>query len=522
LFVIAYILIPIIILFRKSRRENYSPLIRTQLSYLTLGFSLFLIVNLLTNSVLPVFFGIFFFNAIGPVFSLFLVGFIIYIITRHNFLDIRIVIQRGIIYTSLLAIIVGFYLTTIFILGLVFQQTTNITILVSAGLTAIIGIFGVPPIERYFRRVTDRIFFKGRYNYAEAMHELSEILNKTLVVDQIVGKTSEKLKQILRAENVEFALQEHMPEQSYALNTPPKIPIILEDRFIGVIQMGEKLSGDPYTNEDLELLQTFSYQAAVALEKAELYQKLKNYSQELEKSVQQRTAQIQSLQEEQAQMMIDISHGLQNPLTIMKGELGSLKKQIPEYTTLSALEKSIDEISKFIYDLLNLAQLESKREEFKEEFINFSELLNELVEYLNVLVREKDIILISSIESDIITVGKKEKIEELVVALVNNSIKYISNERKIWITLSRIDSVIELIVEDTGIGIHKDDLPYIFDRFYRAREGNGADIKGTGLGLAICKKIVEKHNGTIDVESESGKGTKISVKFWSKEESPPS
>ena len=131
-----------------------------QLKVLFAIYLFFLIVSVTTNWILPVYFQIFTFNAFGPTISLVVVGGIVYAITRYQFLDIRIVIQRGIIYTSLLAIVIGVYLTTVFLLGLLFQRTTNVTILVSAGLTALIGIFGVPPLERYFRKATDRIFFK--------------------------------------------------------------------------------------------------------------------------------------------------------------------------------------------------------------------------------------------------------------------------------------------------------------------------------------------------------------------------
>ncbi len=551
------------------KRKKSQGIQKTQLKYVATGVMIFFVPLFTTQLILPSF-GIFRFNNLGPLFTLPMVALISYAILRYRFLDIRVVIQRGLIYTLLLALVVGFYLAGISILGYFLQRTTNFTILLSALLTTILGIFGVPWIERYFRRITDRIFFKDKYDYSLAVQELSEILNKNVEVEHILNKVSQALRHIFRTENVDFILTPqqkwsdkrqfpttHAPypkqilsilkkqkepvlhseiphllnhaeiEQDYrvALSELQEvgnshgialtIPIILENEMLGFITLGQKLSGERYTHEDLHLLKTFSYQAAVALEKAALYEEVKGYSQELEERVEHRTAQLQQLQEEQKQMMIDISHGLQTPLTVVRGRLGFLKKKGSNQIHLSILERSIDEISKFIYDLLNLAQLEMSRDDFKKQLVNFSELLHELVEYFEILAQENDITLKAAIGPNIRIYGNKEKIEELITNLVSNAFKYTSPDRKnsIDLSLQRIKRQVLLTIQDNGIGISREDLPNIFTRFYRVKRGNGQNIKGTGLGLAICKKIVEKHNGMIEVESEWGKGTKFTIKF---------
>lgn len=491
-----------------------------------------------------------------------------YAIVKYQFLDIKIIIQRGIVFTALLVLIVGTYLVLVTFLGVIFQKTTNFTVLASAGITTIIGIFGVSYVERYFRKITNKFFFKDTYDYAEGLQELSEILNKNIDLKQIFKKTSKKLKEILGSssivfivtddnlvfqdgkkyrqkekvfsknliqffkkrdgvilfqniynllEDAEFTLREKdvLKElQKVAKKYKAEIIVPIINGPLIILFLGKKLSGGIYTKEDVRLLKTFANQASVAIEKAELYGKVKKYSQELEDRVVLRTTQIERLQKEQERMIVDISHGLQTPLTIIKGELGLLEKELPHNKKLGVFERSLDKISQFIYDLLRLTKLETEANGLLKERFSMTELLDGLVEYLNILMKEKNIILETSIERGVMIDGDKKKIEELMINLVSNSVKYIPHEsmkKKISITLATDKNLIRLEVWDNGIGISPDELEHIFDRFYRTEEAKKSYTRGTGLGLAISKKIVEIHGGKMHAESTLEKGTTFTV-----------
>ncbi len=488
---------------------------KAQIKYVIAGWGLLILGATATNLILPYFTGNADWSKFGPIFSIFMVGFITYAIIRHHLMDIRIVIQKGFIYTSLLVFIIGFYLASVFILGYLFQRVANITVLISAGLTVIIGVFGVPPLKRYFSRITDKIFFKDKYDYSQAIQELSEILNKNISLERIIGKTSKKFKEIMKTDKVVFSIIEQEKRPGMQLEKIGEgelsTKIVLDNKLIGKIILGKKMSGDPYTDEDVKLLRTFAYQAGVSIKRAELYEKMKNYSRELEEKVNQRTAKIEELQEEQKRTIMDISHGLQTPLTIIKSELGVLRRKNVNAENFSVLERSIDRISKFIYDLLRLARLETIEDAFKKETFSLSRLLKDLVDEFSIMAEEKNITIASDIATGIRVFADKSRIEELATNLVSNATKYISNEREILITLKKRNGFAELSIADTGIGISKKDLPNIFKRFYRIKENRHADTKGTGLGLAICKKIVEGHGGTIKAESETGKGTVFTI-----------
>lgn len=518
---ITYLLIyPIYLLAKKYRDQQFHGHTREQLKYLLWGTGFFFIVGLVTNSVLPVFFKIYTFNGLGPTFSLILTGFIIYIISQHRFLGLTVLIQRGLIYSVLLTFIVSIYLGLVTLTGMFIQRITETTIILNAGITTLVGIFGVPYIDRLLRRKTDRFFFKDRYDYAKELYRLSEQINKTIRVDDIKILTEAELQKIMRARAVSTHIinegtvpYSEPPTEDMLSRTTLTVPILYDNTLIGTIFLDKKLSGATYTEEDMVLIKTFSHQIALAFEKARLYKEVQDYSVDLEQRVTERTAEIVRLQEHQKQMMLDISHKLQNPLTVLKIRLEHLRKQMPDGGELSSFEKIVDDLSAFIYNLLRIARLETQGTDRPLTEFDLSTHLLELVEYFDTMASQNNITITHFITPHIHICGNKEELTELVTNLVSNAVKYIDNtkEKRITIGLVQGERDIVLTVHDTGIGIDSKNIPYIFDRFYRTPNEEKLQIQGTGLGLAICKQIVQLHGGTITVTSELGIGAQFTV-----------
>src|SRR5690606_34643131 len=134
-----------------------------------------------------------------------------------------------------------------------------------------------------------------------------------------------------------------------------------------------------------------------------------------------------------------------------------------------------------------------------------------ILEYVNILCQERGIEIQAQVQRGIMVRGVKEDLNDLITNLISNAIKYIANSRQIRVKLKLQDQQATLTVTDTGVGISPEDLPRVFDEFYGGRIAPVEDLASTGLGLAICKRIVENHDGRIEISSVLNQGTEVKV-----------
>lgn len=513
----SYVVCSIISVVRNYRLYSHDITYRTQFHYFFIGAGSFIGAVLLFDTILPAF-GFYTFNLLGPASAVIFFGCTAYAILRHKLLDIRFVIQRGLIYTLLSVLIVSVYILLIQSLAYGLGESTALGPIVSGAVTTVLGVFFVRPIEEYFRKLTDPIFFKGSYNYAEALHMLSRVLYTTLKKEDIVEQSSELLRNIFKTDDVWFIFAPTTIPTLTAHDQMAGFPtltstIVFEDKVVGVLHLGQKRSGDTYTKQDHQLISTFTFQAAIAFGKAELYQQVAEYNTELEHLVEKRTSEIRLLQEDQRQTMIDISHNLQTPLAVIRGELELLSKADP-HIDIYAMRKSLDRVSVFIRQLLHLARLEHSMYMAPLMPVDLAKLLKEQIDYFEVMAEDKGVRIYSDVVGPALIQGDKRLLEELFTNLVANAITYRRTdiESYVWITLAKINNAFEVTVRDNGVGIAPEDINDIFIRFHRISH-TSHNLQGTGLGLAIAKKIVEKHNGKITVESVLGEGTLFRILF---------
>ena len=214
----------------------------------------------------------------------------------------------------------------------------------------------------------------------------------------------------------------------------------------------------------------------------------------------------------------DVSHELKTPLTSMKNmlEVELIKnRSVEEYQdVMGTVLEDLGWLSGIINELLLITRLETDRVELKKEDINLKDIINDVIELMEIFAIEKDIRIDLTIKEDIFIKGDSSMLRRLMLNFISNGIKYNKDGGILSITLEKIEDGVRMIFSDTGIGIKKENLNKIFERFYREDKVRTSKQSGTGLGLAIVEYIIKMYNGNINVKSEEGIGTEFTIELF--------
>jgi len=217
------------------------------------------------------------------------------------------------------------------------------------------------------------------------------------------------------------------------------------------------------------------------------------------------------------QFISTVSHELRTPLTaireginiVLEGVAGKIKDKQKEFLELS--KRNVDRLSMLINDVLDFQKLESGRMKLDFAAGNIAETIKEAAQTMTLMAQKANINLSIEIESEVgQSVFDHNKIIQVLTNLLSNAIKFTPAGGKVTLKAQQQNDEIVITVSDTGMGVPKDDLSKIFERFYRVKRP-GKEIQGTGLGLPIVAQIVTRHGGRIMVESELDKGTTFTV-----------
>jgi heavy metal sensor kinase len=215
------------------------------------------------------------------------------------------------------------------------------------------------------------------------------------------------------------------------------------------------------------------------------------------------------------QFSADASHELRTPLTIVKGEIEvGLRKQRPLKEYRRILKSNLEEVnhmSQIVNDLLFLSKADMGEIHLQKQRIDLTQLVTEVHAQARMIAIAKEITVRMSTDSNVVLVGDRLRLRQLLLNLVDNGIQYTPEGGEVMISLESNDSQVKLRVLDNGIGISPEDQPHIFDRFFRVDKARSREAGGSGLGLSICKWIIEAHGGEISVESDPGKGSTFTV-----------
>ena len=222
---------------------------------------------------------------------------------------------------------------------------------------------------------------------------------------------------------------------------------------------------------------------------------------------------IKRLENMRSQFVANVSHELKTPLTSIKGFAETLKYVEDDDNRnkfLDIINNEADRLSRLINDILSLSNIENMYM-IKNESFNPKEVFLEVIEMIKLEANDKNVSITFDYNYNGSIKGDRDKFCQLGVNLIENAVKYSKKNGEVKIIVSEIKDIFVLEVIDNGIGIPKEDLPRIFERFYRVDKSRAT--KGTGLGLAIVKHIVKLFNGEIEVISTLGEGSKFTVKI---------
>ncbi|MBI3320213.1 MAG: HAMP domain-containing histidine kinase, partial [Candidatus Omnitrophica bacterium] len=271
---------------------------------------------------------------------------------------------------------------------------------------------------------------------------------------------------------------------------------------------------------DEELVAILTTQLAIAVENSAFYEALRHTRQELEAKVQERTqeladtnAQLIRLNKAKSNFVSAVSHELRTPLAAIKGysallrggQFGSLTPAQAE--RLAKIEKHADLLTQLINNLLDIARIESGRVVMEQQPIKVDELIATVLEMVKPQLDAKRIHLTTQVDGVTQFLGDPTHLPRVFMNLLSNALKYTPEGGTIAVILQRDERGIIAKIQDSGCGITPEELPNLFQEFYRTSSPINQEVRGTGLGLVLTKRIVEAHHGQIWVDSVPGKGT---------------
>ncbi len=240
----------------------------------------------------------------------------------------------------------------------------------------------------------------------------------------------------------------------------------------------------------------------------------------LAKTFNQMIARLQAAFDRQKQFTSDASHEMRTPLAVMRGDIEITlrrNRSVEEYQrVLGSTLEEIVRLSRLVEDLLLLTRADIGKIELQCRPVNLTRLCHDLIDYIAPMARLQDheLIFRPPVDDDPIISADENRLRQLLLNLVDNAIKYSEPGGKIELCLGRENGEVVLKIRDHGPGIPAEDLPRIFDRFFRrSKMSSDLVVAGSGLGLSISKWIVDSHGGRIEVQSSPGQGTEFTVRL---------
>ncbi len=559
---ILFLFIPIILIRARFKAKGQ---FKKQINYILLGalgtggISMFFIF------ILP-FFGISLITSVDAQSTLILVGFSTYAIVKHRFLDIRMIVARSVAFTIMLAFIGIFYtFTMIWLEKIIFPHSEGSLspgqIIFRIVLTLFV-VFTFQPLKRWITKKTDKIFFKQTYDPDELLEELSRTMGSSIVLIELLyrvlsilteemkvsrgffvilkdGKTIDTTQGVGYKSSPKLTLNEidilckegvsiydELEENSKKKQILRKhdasisIPLRTNNKFSGVLLLGEKSSGDMYSAQDLSIFEILGPEVTVAIENAKSYEEIQQFNAVLRTEIKKATRELETantnlreLDKAKDEFITMASHQLRTPLTAIKGYLSMLMEgdageiKMGQYEFIQEAYYGATRMVSLINDLLNVSRMETGRFFLEVSEFDIVRTVEEEIKQLEKGVKDKGLKLDFKHSAKQMKLCADEmKVRQVVMNFIDNAIYY-TLDGTINVKLYEQGKNVCFEVADRGIGVPREQQKHLFTKFYRAENARQTRPDGTGLGLFMARKVIEEHNGEIIFHSVEGKGS---------------
>lgn len=521
-------------------------------------------------------------------------------IYKHDLLDTEVLIKKGLIYSLLTACLTCMYALIIIAAEKVFKEFDFSGSIYFPIFFFLLIAFVFGPLKSKIQAIVDRLFYKGKYDYQKTIKSVSQMIVSVLDYDEIAKQLIETIYDALQVEHCTLFLMDPSdsnfirlttrcndsltknadsisPESPLVifmqhqrrpvikknlnrladadevqallfdfnvLNAEIVLPLMFKGTLKGFVIVGEKLSGDLFTTEDLDLLETLSSQSALAIENAQSYKKIHDLSRNLEKKVEERTqdlkealfekerTQEQLIRSESlaaiGQLVAGAAHELNNPLagvtSLIQATIEDLtlwdKNNPPgEYLIddLKFADKELGRARSIVSSLLGL----SRQTQTYSEAVNMNMVVKDALRILFNQYKDYDLDIIEKYDRNLPdTYGNFANLGQVALNIIQNAIQAADGQKATIFIETSFDKDTRQVVfacTDNGPGIPESIRQDIFKPFFTTK----APGKGTGLGLYLCHEIIRKHNGSLTLKGAGGQGAQFVVRLPVDGQSPP-
>lgn len=531
---------------------------RKRLSQVLLGFALFLFPMLTTQLVLPLVFGDFRWNNLGPAFTIFLVAFLANAIINYRLMDIRWIVGKSLAFSVVSAVILWLVSTAVlFVSNLVAPEY-------SLMIAALLVALTFEPIVHFIDHLVSKVVNHGQYDSKKATEEVFEVVrthgeidslidelmarfvsyfsltevgivavssqgklvgSKFIGMDSTVEASVDKLARMAKSYKYEIveagelkwrgeyssnAVQKKKDRDYLALmqklGVEVMIPFVVEGRFSGMMLFGKRRYDRGLRSRDIVFLNLIKSGVAPAFENAAKLEEIKRLYEEL--------AQLDKVKSE---FISVVSHRFRTPLSAIRWNVENVLDASGKTLDADSKEALFDTQNRTLFlvrtldSLFDTLALESGKLRLKKSTFNIKKASDELVGRYAQVCKNQGLSFSAKVSSLRLNADEK-RILNVLDTLFSNACMY-TQDGGVDVRIGKQGSSLVIQVQDSGIGIPKKDLDSIYDKFFRSKNAVLTYADGQGLGLYLAKNVVDMHKGSIDVDSEVGEGTTITIRL---------